>query len=115
MISLRLLALLAALAALAAGCGGSDPLAEDPVATTEVMLPKSYRFDPPVIEVAPGATVTWTNDDNFTHTIRFDGDEETAELEPGDSFSRKFPGEGAFHYVCTLHPRDMEGEVRVGQ
>jgi plastocyanin len=105
---------LAALAALpAAGCGG-DPLDADPVATTSVSLPKSYRFEPAVIEVEPGATVTWENEDSFTHTIRFDGDSETAELEPGETYSREFPRTGAFHYVCTLHPRDMEGEVRVG-
>ena len=112
----RRLALLAALAAAtAAGCGGSDPLASEPVATTQVELPKSYRFDPPVIEVEPGATVTWENGDSFTHTIRFDGDDEAAKLGPGESFERSFPKPGAFHYVCTLHPRDMEGEVRVGQ
>jgi plastocyanin len=38
-----------------------------------------------------------------------------AELEPGDTFEREFAESGAFHYVCTLHPQDMEGEVRVGQ
>jgi plastocyanin len=109
------LALLAALAATAAGCGGSDPLESDPVATAQVTRPKSYRFDPPVIEVGPGATVTWENEDSFTHTVRFDGDSETAKLEPGESLSREFPEQGAFHYVCTLHPHDMEGEVLVGQ
>lgn len=109
------LVLLAALAALpATGCGG-DPLEADPVATTSVTLPKSYRFEPAVIEVPAGATVTWENEDNFTHTVRFDGEDETAEVEPGESFTRPFPEQGAFHYVCTLHPRDMEGEVRVGQ
>jgi plastocyanin len=114
-VTARTLALLAALAATAAGCGGSDPLASDPVATTRVDLPKSYRFEPAVIEVAPGATVTWENEDSFTHTIRFDGEDETAKLGPGESFARPFPKPGTFHYVCTLHPRDMEGEVRVGQ
>jgi plastocyanin len=66
-----------------------------------------------VIEVEPGATVTWENEDSFTHTIRFDSDSETAELEPGETHSREFPRTGTFHYVCTLHPQDMEGEVRV--
>jgi len=112
----RLLPLLAALAALvAAGCGGSDPLDSEPVATTDVSLPKSYKFEPAVIEVEQGATVTWTNDDNFTHTIRFDDEDETAELEPGDTFEREFDDVGSFHYICTLHPQDMEGEVMVGQ
>jgi plastocyanin len=109
------LALLAALAATAVGCGGSDPLESEPVATTRVALPKSYRFEPAVIDVPAGATVTWENEDNFTHTVRFDGEDETADLEPGESFTRPFPQQGVFHYVCTLHPRDMEGEVRVGQ
>jgi plastocyanin len=113
---LRFVALLAALAATtAAVCGGSDPLSSAPVSTTQVELPKSYRFEPAVIQVDPGAKVTWENDDNFTHTIRFDDDSETAKLEPGDSYSRTFPDAGTFHYVCTLHSQDMEGEVRVGQ
>ena len=50
----------AVLVALAAGCGGAE--SSEPVATTEVTMAKSYRFDPKVIEVASGATVTWTND-----------------------------------------------------
>ena len=116
MTRLRFVALLAALAATtAARCGGADPLDSEPVATTEVSLPQSYKFEPAVIEVEQGATVTWENDDNFTHTIRFDDDSETAKLEPGDSYSRTFPDAGTFHYVCTLHSQDMEGEVRVGQ
>ena len=110
----RLLPALAALAAvLVVGCGGSDPLDSEPVATTEVSLPKSYEFEPAVIEVEQGATITWENEDSFTHTIRFDGEDETAELEPGETFEREFAETGASHYVCTLHPRDMEGEVRV--
>ena len=52
----------------AAGCGGTG--ASTPVATTEVTMAKSYRFDPKTIEVKAGATVTWTNDDNFTHTVQ---------------------------------------------
>jgi plastocyanin len=112
----RLLPLLAVLAALvAAGCGGSDPLDSEPMATTEVSLPKSYKFEPAVIEVEQDTKVTWTNDDNFTHTIRFDDEDDTAELERGATFEREFAEAGSFHYVCTLHPQDMEGEVRVGQ
>ena len=115
MIGIRIVVRAAALAAVsAAGCGG-DPLDSDPVETTAVSLPKSYLFEPAVIAIKPGTKVTWTNEDNFTHTIRFDGDSETAELEPGQTFSREFAEAGAFHYVCTLHPREMEGEVRVGQ
>jgi plastocyanin len=102
--------LAAAFALLGAGCGSSADAA--PVATTQVTMAKSYRFDPKTIEVDAGATVTWTNDDNFTHTVHVDGMEDH-KVEPGDRVSISFPSAGTFHYVCTLHRRDMEGEVIV--
>ena len=104
-----LLALTVVLAA--GGCGGSDEAAA-PVATTEVSMAKSYRFDPSRIEIAAGETVTWTNDDNFTHTVRVDGRDDH-EVERGGSVSISFASAGTYHYVCTLHRRDMDGEVIV--
>ena len=94
----------------AAGCGGGDDAA--PVATTEVSMAKSYRFDPSAIKVAAGSTVTWTNDDNFTHTVQVDGQEDR-KVERGESVAIAFPEPGTYHYVCTLHRRDMDGEVVV--
>jgi plastocyanin len=95
----------------AAGCGGSDEPAA-PVATTNVSMAKSYRFDPSLIEVAAGDRVTWTNDDNFTHTVQVDGQEDH-KVERGKSVSIAFPEPGTYHYVCTLHRKDMDGEVIV--
>ncbi|HWQ22787.1 MAG TPA: plastocyanin/azurin family copper-binding protein [Gaiellaceae bacterium] len=95
----------------AAGCGGSEKSSE-PVATTQVTMAKSYRFDPRTIEVEAGATVTWTNEDNFTHTVRVDGQEDH-EVGRGESVSLTFERPGTYHYVCTLHRQDMEGEVIV--
>jgi plastocyanin len=103
--------LLAAAVLAAAGCGGSNE-AREPVATTEVKMAKSYRFDPKTIEIEAGATVTWTNDDNFTHTVQVDGREDN-EVEPGDSVSITFDTPGTYHYVCRLHRHDMDGEVIV--
>jgi plastocyanin len=108
--AVALLVLAVAFLALGAGCGSSADAA--PVATTQVTMAKSYRFDPKTIEVDAGATVTWTNDDNFTHTVHVDGMEDH-KVEPGDRVSISFPSVGTFHYVCTLHRRDMEGEVIV--
>ncbi len=105
-----LLGLAAAFVAVGAGCGSSADAA--PVATTQVTMAKSYRFDPKNVEVDAGATVTWTNDDNFTHTVHVDGMEDH-KVEPGDRVSISFPTAGTYHYVCTLHRRDMEGEVVV--
>lgn len=105
------LASLLALVLVAAACGGSGASGE-PVATTEVTMAKSYRFDPQKITIAAGETVTWTNDDNFTHTVRVDGREDH-QVDRGDSFSITFDEPGTYHYVCTLHSQNMEGEVIV--
>jgi plastocyanin len=100
-----------AASALAASCGGPGESGE-PVATTEVKMVKSYRFDPKTIEVEAGATVTWTNEDNFTHTVQVDGQEDH-KVEPGERVSITFDEPGTYDYVCTLHRQDMDGEVIV--
>jgi plastocyanin len=105
-----LLPAVAAAAVFAAGCGGSGT--SDPVAATEVEMVKSYRFEPKVIEVDAGDTVTWTNEDNFTHTVQVDGQEDH-EVERGERVEIAFDTPGTYDYVCTLHSRDMEGTVIV--
>jgi plastocyanin len=111
--STRYLLPVAALAAVlvAAGCGGSG-VSGPAEKTTEVTMAKSYRFDPERIEIKAGQTVTWTNEDNFTHTVKVDGQEDH-EVDRGDSVSITFDEPGTYHYVCTLHSMDMEGEVIV--
>ena len=106
------LAAAAALAAtlVAAGCAGTG--VSKPVATTDVSMAKSYRFDPGAIEIKAGNTVTWTNNDNFTHTVEVDGQEDH-KVGRGDSVSITFDKPGRYHYVCTLHSSDMEGTVIV--
>ena len=111
MSAVRAILLPVVLVGVVAGCGGAG--SSEPVATTEVTMAKSYRFDPKVIEVAAGSTVTWTNDDNFTHTVQVDGQEDH-KVDRGDSISITFDRPGTYHYVCTLHRTDMDGEVVVG-
>ena len=102
---------LAAVVVFAAGCGGSGESGE-PVATTEVRMVKSYRFDPKVIEIHAGQTVTWTNQDNFTHTVEVEGRPDH-KVGRGESFAITFDRPGTYDYVCTLHSRDMDGTVIV--
>ena len=108
----RLLPAVAILAAtvVAAGCAGAQSSA--PVRTTIVSMAKSYRFDPRTIEIKAGQTVTWTNRDNFTHTVKVDG-EPDHKVARGDSVSIRFAKPGTYHYVCTLHSHDMHGTVIV--
>ena len=87
-----------------------------PVATTRVDLPPSYRFAPAAISVATGATVTWTNDDHFTHSVQFlDGGlpSDPQLMKPGETATLTFPSPGTYHYQCSLHPQNMKGSVVV--
>lgn len=85
-----------------------------PVATSEVNLPPSYKFEPAAITVPDGTTVTWTNNDNFTHNVRLlDDGGDLLPLPPGVSVSFTFTGAGEHRYDCSFHPHDMSGVVVV--
>ena len=86
-----------------------------PVATNQVDLPRSYRFAPEDITVQVGTTVTWTNNDNFTHSVRLLDSGEVQMMKPGQSVAQTFPTSGLFRYDCSLHPKDMHGSVLVGE
>jgi plastocyanin len=94
----------------AAGCGSAGETA--PVATTEVTMVKSYRFEPKTVQVQAGQTVTWTNEDNFSHTVQVEGQGDH-EVGRGESVSVTFDEPGTYDYVCTLHSHDMDGTVIV--
>jgi len=94
----------------AAGCGAGE--SSEPIATTEVKMVKSYRFDPKTIQVRAGQTVTWTNEDNFTHTVQVEGQADH-QVGRGESVEITFDTPGTYHYVCTLHSQDMDGTVIV--
>ena len=84
-----------AAAGAAAAQGGAGPAVEM----------KGVAFLPSRIEVAAGATVTWTNNDPLAHSVTADdGSWDSGSIDPGKTFSRTFaqPGEYAVH--CTPHP-----------
>jgi plastocyanin len=57
--------------------------------------------------------VTWTNNDNTTHTSVSDGNVwNSGAIAPQASFSRTFPTAGSFPYHCSIHP-NMVGTVTV--
>lgn len=103
---------LIAVAALSACAGGEA--AGEPVATNQVDLPPSYRFDPEAITVPAGTTVTWTNSDNFTHSVRLvDDGGAVLTMAPGESASFTFEEPGLHDYDCSFHATDMRGTVLV--
>ena len=103
---------------LLAGCAGSATAGaapnQTPVATTKVEMAKSYRFDPAVISVPVGATVTWHNDDNFTHSVFVqDGSGRNPIVRPGETATLTFEKAGEVTYTCSFHPQNMKGSVTV--
>ena len=90
-------------------------LKDTPVPTDRVELPKSYRFQPAVIEVKRRTTVTWTNHDDFPHTVQVlaGADPGTHDLGIGKQVTITFDEPGTVYYHCSLHPAQMKGEIIV--
>ena len=77
-----------------------------------------FRFQPGALKVQPGTRITWTNQDDITHTVtsgmpgspdgRFD-----VQLDgKGTTGSATFAAPGVYPYFCTRHT-SMRGEVVV--
>jgi len=73
----------------------------------------NFAFAPQVIMVAPGTTVTWTNDDEDPHTVTAtDKSFHSAAIDTDESYSFTFTRPGEYAYFCSLHPH-MTGKVIV--
>jgi plastocyanin len=98
-----------AVAALAAGAPASQGA---PAADAEVQIDQ-YAFLPQRITVKPGTTVTWTNDDDDSHTVASSSKLfKSKALDTGDKFSFTFTTPGTYAYICSVHPY-MTGAVVV--
>jgi plastocyanin len=103
------------------GGAATDPTTEP--AETSAPAPNSITtvemrnnaFNLPQVNVAPGTTVTFVNNDNVPHTATADnGLFDSGELAPGESFPVVLEGAGTVTYHCELHP-EMQGSIVVGE
>jgi len=91
----------------------AESAAPVPNSTTTVDI-RDRAFDPSQLNVAPGTTVRFVNNDTEPHTATADnGLFDTGVLQPGSSFDVFLDGSGTVTYHCELHP-DMKGSVVVG-
>lgn len=77
------------------------------------MLP--CAFAPTIVRVAPGTTVTWSND-QFPHLLTGANQEwgsRDDEVAAGASVAFRFDRPGTYPYACAIH-RGMSGTVIVG-
>ena len=73
------------------------------------------NFSKPHLDVAPGATVTFLNDDNVPHNIftAFDGQYQDKGLSrPGEKVMVTFDKTGQHQVRCAIHPK-MKMTVKV--
>jgi plastocyanin len=82
-----------------------------PVATSSVDI-ANFSFNPAVITVKGGVTVTWTNKDQDAHTVAITGTAVSKVLQNGDTYTHTFDVPGTYSYTCTIHPT-MHGMVVV--
>lgn len=97
--------------------GNTPSVSGQAAASTEKVGAKvsiaNFTFTPAEITIAPGESVTWTNDDGAPHGLEYaDGAKGTDLLLPGASFSRQFDRPGTYDYNCSVHPY-MTGRVVV--
>jgi len=70
-------------------------------------------YSPTSIEITPGTTVTWTNNDAMIHTVTDVKKSFDSEFIPeGGTWQYTFEKSGQYDYLCTLHPW-MKGIVNV--
>ena len=76
--------------------------------------------EPSEITVAPGDTVTWTNNEAVPHDVKKDsgpGPDFNSGPEggmgDGDTFKHTFEEAGNYNYICRVHAPGMAGTVNV--
>ena len=89
------------------------------VDVTHVFI-RNEAYQPSNIQVPVGTVITWTNNDNVTHTVTLAHVMQSThdvwasgQLSPGESFSYTFTSPGTFTYYCSDHPSIMAGVVTV--
>jgi plastocyanin len=99
-----------AAAGLTASCFSERATAADPTSCNGTTIPcvveiRDFAFDPAVLRVPAGATVTWVNRDGVGHSSTSDGGAWDSGILASDaSFPRAFSTVGQFPYHCEPHP-----------
>ena len=96
--------------ALLGACGGQSLSEITPEIGVDQVEVKDDRFEPRVIQVNRGTTVTWTWTGDRDHNVVGEGFQ--SDLQSEGTFTHTFETPGSFRYLCTLHG-GMTGAVIV--
>ncbi|OQP62880.1 hypothetical protein A3860_26585 [Niastella vici] len=65
---------------------------------------QNMSFSVASLTVKAGTTVTWTNNDNVTHTVTADDNSfNSGDITAGHSYTKTFSVQGTFPYHCIYH------------
>ncbi|WP_083974593.1 cupredoxin domain-containing protein [Kitasatospora mediocidica] len=85
------------------------------VAAGSAISIKNFTFIPADLTVAPGTTITVTNEDSTAHTLTATGAKafDTGTIDPGKTATITAPAAaGSYPYICTIH-QYMKGTLTV--
>ena len=72
---------------------------------------KGMAFSNASLTITAGASVKWTNNDSYSHTVTADdGSFDSGSIAPGSTYSHTFPVAGTYNYHCSIHP-SMKGAI----
>ena len=112
-ISYRTVAFFAAALALLCLSMGPSAAADAPKAATHTVAIDGTDFQPALLTVKVGDSVTWVNKDPFPHTATsIAGGFDSHEIAPGKSWKYTATKKGEFAYICNFHPT-MKATLKV--
>jgi plastocyanin len=106
------IALVATIASGYAGSAVAQAQTQDSAQAIRDVAVRDDFFNPARIQIRRGDSIRWTNRGEDQHTTTSDMGFWNRLLNPGDTFTLRFPRTGTFPYHCNFHS-DMRGAVRV--
>jgi plastocyanin len=103
--------LLALVVTITSACQADRAADATPVSGVTEVIAKRLQFQPPAIQVAAGAEVTWRfEDESILHNVTGDGF--ASKNQTSGTWAHRFDLPGEYRYTCTLHA-GMDGRVVV--
>ncbi|MBO0885671.1 MAG: PQQ-binding-like beta-propeller repeat protein, partial [Mycobacterium sp.] len=90
-----------------------SPVVAATPASTDTAVVEDFDFNPDLISIPPGTTITWTNNGPTIHTVTSNDQLfDSGIMQVGDTFSFTFDTPGTLNYFCEVHPF-MQAQVVV--
>ena len=100
---MRFRSVLVLLVLVTAACG-SGAEGDEAAESSPAVAIAGFAYGPDALKVKPGTTVTWTNEDDFAHTVTAkDKSYDSKDIEKGGSFEHTFEEPGTYAYLCAIH------------